>query len=169
MGVCPISGPLYSLPPFLGHLEQVGELLFGLREYHPTITVGVVLGPWGEEQFLLQDAGTQEVTEPGAAIRSLPCSCFTLPLGEGGKVPCSPAPPPPPSPAIFIFVIRFPSSLKISQKFLKASKANPPLWQEVEVMLQERPGRPHLLPPGHSFAGKLYIWWWGIRVLGRPC
>lgn len=56
--VCPISGPLYSLPPFLGHLEQVGELLFGLREYHPTITVGVVLGPWGGEQFLLQDAGT---------------------------------------------------------------------------------------------------------------
>lgn len=166
MGVCPISGPLYSLPPFLGHLEQVGELLFGLREYHPTITVGVVLGPWGEEQFLLQDAGTQEVTEPGAAIRSLPCS-FYPPFGRGRESAMQPRPPPPP--AIFIFVMRFPSSLKISQKFLKGSKANPPLWQEVEVMLQERPGRSHLLPPGYSFVGKLYIWWWGIRVLGRPC
>lgn len=82
-------------------------------------------------------------------------------------MPCSPAPPPPP--AILIFVIRFPSSLEISQKFLKASKADPPLWQEVAVILQERPGRLHLLPPGQSFSGKLYIWWWGIQVLGRPC
>lgn len=82
-------------------------------------------------------------------------------------MPCSPAPPPPP--AILIFVIRFPSSLEISQKFLKASKADPPLWQEMEVILQERPGRLHLLPPGQSFSGKLYIWWWGIQVLGRPC
>lgn len=57
-------------------------------------------------------------------------------------MPCSPAPPPPP--AILIFVIRFPSSLEISQKFLKANKADPPLWQEVEVILQERPGRLHL-------------------------
>lgn len=91
MGVCPISGPLYSLPPFLGHLEQVGELLFGLREYHPTITVGVVLGPWGGEQFLLQDAGTWEVTEPGVAIS--PSLVAVLPFLWEREGKCHAAPP----------------------------------------------------------------------------
>lgn len=52
----------------LGSLRQIGELLFGLREYHPTIRLcRVVLGPWGGGvggRCPTQDASTQEVTEP---------------------------------------------------------------------------------------------------------
>lgn len=50
-----------TLSTLLGSLGQIGELLFGLREYHPTIR----LGPWGGGgRCPTQDASTQEVTEP---------------------------------------------------------------------------------------------------------
>ena len=66
--------PNWGLPPCLAHcvlchpfwvLGQIGELLLGLREYHPNITlfVGEVLGPWGVGRFPTQDAYMQEVTE----------------------------------------------------------------------------------------------------------
>lgn len=51
-----------------------------------------------------------------------------------------------------------PSSLLFSQSSYGPGKANPPLWQEAEVVLQERTGEVPPLPSRQSFSGKLCIW-----------
>lgn len=88
-----VFSPTLSRLP--GFLEQVGELLFGLREYRPTIIlfVGGVLGPYGGGGLRIptQDAGTQEVTASerrlySEAEQQLTPSLVTAPPSVGGEM-----------------------------------------------------------------------------------
>lgn len=158
-----MCGPLYSLPPFLGFLEQVGKLLFGLGDYHPTVTLwgggAEVRGPWSLGRRKVPNARcwyTQgDCLYSEAEQQSAPSlAAATLHVEEAAT-----------SPLPFFLPVLFPSlcnevpsSLLFSQSSYGPGKANPPLWQEAEVVLQERTGEVPPLPSRQSFSGKLCIW-----------